>query len=92
MLPMFPPDTGHSCNMAQAFATRLAYIGFAAATLMGCLANADFASCVQRALVAGGLLYVAGLLLGEIVRHVIEEQIAREFAAGELSAAEQTAR
>ena len=71
--------------MASQFAYRLSLIAFATTTVRGLLSGADFYGTIQTALAALGLFFLAGLVLGELARRVIEEsvdtQIARSIAA-----------
>jgi len=71
--------------VASQFAYRLSLIAFATTTVRGLLSGADFYGTIQTALAALGLFFLAGLVLGELARRVIEEsvdtQIARSIAA-----------
>jgi hypothetical protein len=55
------------------FARRLSLIAFATAVLRGLLGQADFFGTIQTALVALGVFYVLGLVVGEAARRMVEE-------------------
>ena len=65
-------------TMAQGFAIRLAFIAFAAASLQGMLAGATAESTLKTAIVALGVFFAAGYLLGDLARRLVEEAVQAE--------------
>ena len=59
--------------MSTQFASRLSLIAFATAAVRGLLNQADFYGTIQTALVALGVFYVLGLVIGEAARRIVEE-------------------
>ena len=49
-------------------------------SVRGILTGADFEGALKAALIAATIFYGFGLLLGELARRVIEENVARELA------------
>jgi hypothetical protein len=70
-----PSFIGRVNLVATQFAKRLALIAFATAALRGLFCEADFFATMQTALVALGVFYVLGLVLGEAARRIVEENI-----------------
>ena len=66
--------------VAKQFASRLALIAFAAASLRGLTCGAAFGATIQTALVAMAIFYGLGLVLGELARRVVEEHVTAEWA------------
>jgi hypothetical protein len=67
--------------VAVQFASRLSLVAFATMSVRGILTGADFEGALKAALIAAGLFYGLGLLLGELARRVIEENVANELAS-----------
>ncbi|MCA9067344.1 MAG: hypothetical protein KDA84_00370 [Planctomycetaceae bacterium] len=63
----------------MAFGLRLAVIAFSVKCLTGVIDGQDFETTIQSALLAGGIFWGLGLILGELARHVIEEHVRAEF-------------
>jgi hypothetical protein len=75
------PSTNRRVNrVATQFATRLALIAFATATLRGLFCEADFFATMQTALVSLGAFYVLGLILGDAARRIVEENVRTQLA------------
>jgi hypothetical protein len=66
--------------VATQFASRLALIAFATAALRGVICEADFFGTIQTALVALGTFYVLGLVVGDVARRTVEENVEAELA------------
>lgn len=66
--------------MAIPFASRLALIAFATATLRGLLEGGDFRGTMWAALVALAAFYGLGLVLGDLARRLAEESARTELA------------
>ncbi|MEX0702480.1 MAG: hypothetical protein WD069_10330 [Planctomycetales bacterium] len=66
--------------MAARFASRLALIAFAAATIRGLLEGADFQGTLTTGLAAVAVFYGLGLVLGDLSRKLVEEHAQAEFA------------
>ncbi len=66
--------------MTKQFASRLALIAFAAASLRGLISGAAFQGTLQAALVAMAVFYGLGLVLGDLARRVVEEHVLAEWA------------
>ena len=75
--------------VAKQFASRLALIAFATAALRGLISGAAFQGSLQAALVAMAAFYGLGLVLGELARRVVEEQVTAEWARLTAETAEQ---
>jgi hypothetical protein len=71
---------GRSDTVSTQFARRLSLIAFATAALRGLLGEADFFGAIQTALVALGVFYVLGLVVGEAARQMVEENAKAELA------------
>lgn len=67
--------------MAVQFAARLALIAFASANLQGSLTGVDLVGALQTALIVAALFFLAGLIIGDISRRVVEESVERELLA-----------
>lgn len=63
----------------MAFGLRLAVIAFSVKCLTGVIEDQDFETTIQSALMAGGIFWGLGLILGELTRHVIEENVRAEW-------------
>ena len=66
--------------MAVQFASRLSLIAFATMSVRGILTAADFEGALKAALIAAAGFYGLGLVVGELARRVIEENVAKELA------------
>lgn len=66
--------------MTAQFASRLALIAFAAATVRGLLEGTDFRGTLTGALMALAVFFGLGLILGELARRLAEETARAEFA------------
>jgi hypothetical protein len=75
-----PSKTRRVKLVATQFAKRLALISFATAALRGLFCEADFFATMQTALVSLGAFYVLGLVLGEVARRIVEENIRTQLA------------
>ena len=69
--------------MAEQYAPRLALIAVSAVLCRGMLGGGDFAGTVQTAAAAGVAFFALGLLVGEIARRLVEEQVRAAAASGE---------
>ncbi|QDU78385.1 hypothetical protein Pla110_00860 [Polystyrenella longa] len=65
--------------MAVQFAARLALIAFAAANLQGSLTGSDLSGTLQTALIVAALFFLAGLVIGDLSRRVVEENVEKEL-------------
>jgi len=61
--------------VATQFASRLSLIAFATVAIRGLLCGADFFGTIQTALVALGMFYILGLVVGEAARRMVEENV-----------------
>jgi hypothetical protein len=61
-------------------AARLSLLTIACRGVQGACCDTSFSDGVKTALTAGVIAYGVGLVLGEIIRRVIDEQVTREFA------------
>ncbi len=66
--------------MAVHFAGRLSLVAFATAAARGVLAGWDFQGSLQTALVALGVFYCLGFVLGDLARRLVEENAQAEVA------------
>jgi hypothetical protein len=67
------PVIGRIETVSTQFASRLSLIAFATAAVRGLLSQADFYGTIQTALVALGVFYVLGLVIGDAARRIVEE-------------------
>ena len=65
--------------MAVQFAARLALVAFAAMNLQGSLAGSDLPGVLQTALIVAALFFLVGLIIGDISRRVVEENVEKEL-------------
>jgi hypothetical protein len=79
-LARIPSNIRRVNRVATQFAKRLALISFATAALRGLFGEADFFATMQTALVSLGAFYVLGLVLGEVARRIVEENIRTQLA------------
>lgn len=65
--------------MAVQYAARLAMIAFATANLQGMLSNSELVGTIQNGLLAAGLFFVLGYLIGNLAQKVVEESVEKEL-------------
>ncbi len=66
--------------MAMAFGLRLSLIAFSVIAFDGMLRGGTFEDTIQLALIAGGVFWGLGLLMGEVARRVVEESVDAELS------------
>ncbi|MFO1021125.1 MAG: hypothetical protein U0903_10570 [Planctomycetales bacterium] len=66
--------------MAFVFAKQLALIAFATGTLQGVLSGGSAEAVLQRTLLTSLLFYVLGVILGELARWVVEDNVRSELS------------
>ena len=64
--------------VAKQFASRLSLIAFSTASLRGLLCGADFEGTMRTALIVTAVFYGLGLILGDLARRVVEENVELE--------------
>ena len=72
--------------MALQFAFRLGTLTFAATLIRSAFEGASFENGLQDSILIGLVFLGIGFALGEISRHIVEEQVERELALAILSA------
>ena len=65
--------------MASLFASRLSLIAFATVSVRGVITGAEFEGTLKSALFAAVVFYGLGLVVGELARRVIEDNVRSEF-------------
>ena len=65
--------------MASLFASRLSLIAFATVSIRGVITGTEFEGTLKSALIAAAVFYGLGLVVGELARRVIEDNVRSEF-------------
>lgn len=74
----------------MAFSLRLAVIAFSVTCLARVIDGQEFEATIQSAFIAGGIFWGLGLILGELARHIIEENVRAELETAKATSANKT--
>ncbi len=77
--------------MAMAFGLRLSLIAFSVIAFDGLLRGGTFEDTVRLALIVGAVFWGLGLLMGEVARRVVEENVEAELSKAQTNPASEAA-